>query len=367
MGQFFVVLSFVASLLSFVSYLISSQSKLEANHRSWMKLGTYSFYTHILSAFLVFGILFYIIFNHYFEYFYAWSHSSKALPFKYLLSCFWEGQEGSFLLWTIWHCVLSLFIIHRKDKWVAPVMTVVALTQVFLASTLLGIHFGEINIGTTPFMLLRDQMAGAPIFQQPNYLSMVQDGNGLNPLLQNYWMVIHPPVLFLGFASTLFPFALTVAALWKRNYDDMIKPLLQWSVFSCMILITGIMMGGAWAYESLNFGGYWAWDPVENASLVPWIVMLAGLHTLMIYKSAGYSLKSTLVFFIFSFILILYSTFLSRTGILGDRSVHAFTGEGSSLFYHLLIFMFMLLGFVLTLFFSNYKYISYVKKEELSL
>ncbi|MBK8145806.1 MAG: cytochrome c biogenesis protein CcsA [Bacteroidetes bacterium] len=366
-ANFFVVLSFVASLLSFVSYLISSQSKLEANHRSWMKLGTYSFYTHILSAFLVFGILFYIIFNHYFEYFYAWSHSSKALPFKYLLSCFWEGQEGSFLLWTIWHCVLSLFIIHRKDKWVAPVMTVVALTQVFLASTLLGIHFGEINIGTTPFMLLRDQMAGAPIFQQPNYLSMVQDGNGLNPLLQNYWMVIHPPVLFLGFASTLFPFALTVAALWKRNYDDMIKPLLQWSVFSCMILITGIMMGGAWAYESLNFGGYWAWDPVENASLVPWIVMLAGLHTLMIYKSAGYSLKSTLVFFIFSFILILYSTFLTRTGILGDTSVHAFTGEGSSLFYHLLIFMFLFLGFALTLFFANYKNIPDVKKEEEAL
>lgn len=367
MGQFFVVLSFVASLLSFVSYLISSQSKLEANHLSWKKLGTFSFYAHILSAFLVFGILFYIIFNHFFEYFYAWSHSSKALPFKYLLSCFWEGQEGSFLLWTIWHCVLSLFIIHRKEKWVVPVMTVVALTQVFLASTLLGIHFGDLKIGTTPFMLLRDQMAGAPIFQQPNYLSMVQDGNGLNPLLQNYWMVIHPPILFLGFASTLFPFALTVAALWKKNYDEMIKPLLQWSVFSCMILITGIMMGGAWAYESLNFGGYWAWDPVENASLVPWIVMLAGLHTLMIYKSAGYSLKSTLVFFIFSFILILYSTFLTRTGILGDTSVHAFTGEGSSLFYHLLIFMFLFLGFALGLFFFNYKNIPDVKKEEEAL
>lgn len=366
-GQFFIVLSFVASLLSFVSYVMATQSKLVFNQVSWTRLGNTSFYIHIISAFSVFGILFYIIFNHYFEYFYAWSHSSKALPFKYLLSCFWEGQEGSFLLWTIWHCVLSLFVIHKKSKWTAPVMSIVALTQVFLASTLLGIHLGDMKIGTTPFLLLRDQMVGAPIFQQPNYLNLIQDGNGLNPLLQNYWMVIHPPILFLGFASTLFPFAYAVAAIWKKDYEELIRPLLQWSVFSCMILITGIMMGGAWAYESLNFGGYWAWDPVENASLVPWIVMLAGLHTLMIYKSAGYSLKSTILFFIFSFILILYSTFLTRTGILGETSVHAFTGEGSSLFYHLLIFMFLFLGAALFIFFKNMKSIPDSKKEEESL
>lgn len=365
-GQFFVVLSFAASLLSFAGYVFAAQSKLAYNEASWKKIATSSFYLHILSAFAVFSILFYIIFNHYFEYFYAWSHSSRQLPFKYLLSCFWEGQEGSFLLWTIWHCVLSLFIIHRKTQWVIPVMAVVALAQVFLASTLLGVHLGDLKIGTTPFMLLRDQMAGAPIFQQPNYLNLVQDGNGLNPLLQNYWMVIHPPILFLGFASTLFPFAYAVAALWKRNYD-IIQPLLRWSVFSCMILITGIMMGGAWAYESLNFGGYWAWDPVENASLVPWIMMLAGLHTLMVYKSTGYSLKATLVFFIFSFILILYSTFLTRTGILGETSVHAFTGEGSALFYHLLIFMFLFLGGALFLFFKNYRNIPDSKKEEESI
>lgn len=366
-GQFFIVLSFVASLLSFVAYTLAAQSKLESNVISWKKIAAASFYIHIGSAFLVFGILFYIIFNHYFEYFYAWSHSSKELPFKYLLSCFWEGQEGSFLLWTIWHCILSLFIINRNSKWVAPVMAIVALAQVFLASTLLGIHLGDLKIGATPFMLLRDQMAGAPIFQQPNYLNLITDGNGLNPLLQNYWMVIHPPILFLGFASTLFPFAYVVAALWKKNYEELMQPLLRWSVFSCMILITGIMMGGAWAYESLNFGGYWAWDPVENASLVPWIVMLAGLHTLMVYKSTGYSLKSTILFFIFSFVLILYSTFLTRTGILGETSVHAFTGEGSSLFYHLLVFMFLFLGGALFLFFKNMKSIPDTKKEEEAL
>lgn len=364
LGQLLVIISFVASLLSTFAFYFSSRSADIAQGFAWKQLGRLSFYIHSLSVIGIFSVLFYIIFNHYFEYHYAWAHSSRALPFNYLLSCFWEGQEGSFLLWTFWHSILALFVMRDSNKWEAPVMTVVALAQVFLASTILGIHIGDLKIGSTPFLLLRDQMAGAPIFSQPDYLNFVTDGNGLNPLLQNYWMVIHPPILFLGFAATLFPFAYAVAALWQKSYEELIQPLLRWSVFTGMVLGTGIMMGGAWAYESLNFGGYWAWDPVENASLVPWLVMLAGLHTTMIYKSTGYSMKSTLLFFIFSFVLVLYSTFLTRTGILGDTSVHAFTGEGSSLFYHLLIFMFVFLGGALFLFFRNFKSIPDIKKEE---
>jgi cytochrome c-type biogenesis protein CcmF len=258
-------------------------------------------------------------------------------------------------------------VIGKNNKWESPVMSVVGLAQVILASMLLGLYFFGERIGSNPFIFLRDQMVGAPIFQLPNYLSGIRDGNGLNPLLQNYWMVIHPPILFLGFASTLFPFAYVIAIMWKNDYEDFIPTLLKWSLFSCMILGTGIMMGGAWAYESLNFGGYWAWDPVENASLVPWIIMVAGLHTLMIYKSTGYSLKSVILFFILSFSLVLYSSFLTRTGILGETSVHAFTGEGGSLFYHLLffLFLFMLLGFVL--FFKNIRTIPDHKKEEEAL
>jgi cytochrome c-type biogenesis protein CcmF len=366
-GQLFVIVSFVASLLASVSYFFATNSVLTASQENWKKLGRTSFYIHAISVFGIFSTLFYLIFNHYFEYHYVWQHSSNALPFKYLLSCFWEGQEGSFLLWTIWHCVLSFFVIRNNNKWESPVMAVVALAQVFLATMLLGIHLGDLKIGSTPFMLLRDQMAGAPIFAQPNYLSFIQDGNGLNPLLQNYWMVIHPPILFLGFSATLFPFAYTAAALWKKDFEELTKPLLRWSLFTGMILGLGIMMGGAWAYESLNFGGYWAWDPVENASLVPWIIMIAGLHTTMIYKSTGYSLKTTFLFFILSFILVLYSTFLTRTGILGETSVHAFTGEGESLFYHLLIYMGLFLGLGLFLFFKNFKSIPDIKKEEEAL
>ncbi len=131
-----------------------------------------------------------------------------------------------------------------------------------------------------------------------------------------------------------------------------------------MILGTGIIMGGAWAYESLNFGGYWAWDPVENASLVPWLVLIAGLHTLVIYKATGYSLKATLFFFILSFALVLYSTFLTRTGILGETSVHAFTGEGNYLGIYLLIYLCLFLFGGLFLFFMRYGSIPDHKKEE---
>ena len=364
LGQAFIVLSFVASLFSAIAFIVSTQSKLVFNQESWKRLAQNLFVVHAFSTFGIFFTLFYLIFNHNFEYFYVWSHSSKQLPFKYLLSCFWEGQEGSFLLWSIWHAILGLILLFRKTSYQAPVMAIVALCQAFLATTLLGYFFFDMKIGSSPFMLLRDQMQGAPIFQQANYLEFIQDGNGLNPLLQNYWMVIHPPILFLGFASTLFPFAYALAAMWKKQYEGLPIHLLRWSVFSGMILGTGIMMGGMWAYESLNFGGYWAWDPVENASLVPWLIMIAGLHTTMIYKASGYSLKTTLLFFILSFCLVLYSTFLTRTGILGETSVHSFTGEGETLFYHLLVFLFFFLLLGLFLFFKNYKSIPDLKKEE---
>jgi cytochrome c-type biogenesis protein CcmF len=125
----------------------------------------------------------------------------------------------------------------------------------------------------------------APIFSQADYLSIpqMQDGQGLNALLQNYWMVIHPPVLFLGFSSTVVPFAYAIAGLWKRDFGGWTRVALPWTLFSACVLGTGVMMGAAWAYEALSFGGYWGWDPVENASMVPWLVMIAGLHTQVIY------------------------------------------------------------------------------------
>jgi cytochrome c-type biogenesis protein CcmF len=200
-----------------------------------------------------------------------------------------------------------------------------------------------------------------PILSRPDYLTLIKDGTGLNTLLQNYWMVIHPPILFLGFASTIIPFGYAMAGFMRKSHD-WLKSAIPWASFSAAILGLGIMMGAAWAYESLSFGGYWAWDPVENASLVPWLTLVAGLHTNMIAKSTGYSLRPTYFFYIVSFLLILYSTFLTRSGILGDTSVHAFTDLGMNT--QLLVFLLIFVIPAFTIFAIRYRSIPSIAKEE---
>jgi cytochrome c-type biogenesis protein CcmF len=215
---------------------------------------------------------------------------------------------------------------------------VISFAQFFLLMMLLGLFAGDIRLGSSPFTLTRNEIAG-PIFSQPDYLTFIKDGVGLNVLLRNYWMVIHPPILFLGFASTIIPFAYAYAGLQTKRFGDWVTPALPWALFSACVLGVGIMMGGKWAYESLSFGGYWAWDPVENASLVPWLILIAGMHTMVIFKATGHSLKASYLFAFLTFIFILYSTFLTRTGILGDTSVHAFTDAGTAINIMILLFV----------------------------
>jgi cytochrome c-type biogenesis protein CcmF len=245
-------------------------------------------------------------------------------------------------------------------KWEAGVMSVISFAQVLLASMVLGVYLFGHKIGSSPFSLLRNEMDW-PILSRPDYLTLIKDGTGLNTLLQNYWMVIHPPILFLGFASTIIPFGYAMAGFMRKSHD-WLKSAIPWASFSAAILGLGIMMGAAWAYESLSFGGYWAWDPVENASLVPWLTLVAGLHTNMIAKSTGYSLRPTYFFYIVSFLLILYSTFLTRSGILGDTSVHAFTDLGMNT--QLLVFLLIFVIPAFTIFAIRYKSIPSIAKEE---
>ena len=362
LGHFSVILAFVTAIMASVAYFISVENKNEIQKRSWLNAARITFGLHAVAVVTIGVSLFVIIQKHYFEYHYAFEHSSLALPPKYLLACFWEGQEGSFLLWMFWDVVLGIVIIFTVKKWESPVMTIFCIVQAFLASMLFGIYFLGYKLGSNPFILMRDFMVDAPIFRRADYMDFIKDGNGLNPLLQNYWMVIHPPTLFLGFASTLVPFSFALSALWRKDFTGWTKEVKPWGLFSGMILGTGIMMGAAWAYESLTFGGYWAWDPVENASLVPWIILVAGLHTLFAYNHSGHSLRSTFLFFILTFILILYSTFLTRSGILGNTSVHAFTDLGMS--GQLLIYMIALSIPALILLIINWKQIPTIKKEE---
>ncbi|GAA0892362.1 cytochrome c biogenesis protein CcsA [Fulvivirga kasyanovii] len=340
LGHLFVIVAFISALYSAFCFFKASQAKELTQEKSWKINGRVAFYLHAVAVTGIVFSLFYIIYNHYFEYHYAWSHSSRRLPTHYMISCFWEGQEGSFLLWLFWHALLGVVIILTNKFWEAPVMTVFSLVQVFLASMILGVVIPglDIKLGSSPFILLRDAI-DAPIFkEQPNFVP--KDGTGLNPLLQNYWMVIHPPTLFLGFATTVIPFAFCIAGLWKRRYREWVRPALPWALFSGAILGLGILMGGYWAYETLNFGGYWNWDPVENAVYVPWLFLVASIHTMITFKNSDTALKASVVLVITTFVLILYSTFLTRSGILGNSSVHSFTDLGLSgqLLIYLLFF-----------------------------
>ncbi len=215
LGHLFVIISFVSALLASVSYLGSSISKTGDRITGWRNNGRFFFYLHALTVMGILVTLFVIIGGNYFEYHYAWSHSSKYLPFYYKIAAFWEGQEGSFLLWAFWHVVIGLFLIRYSKSWEAPVMTIFTFVQAFLVSMILGVAIFGHKIGSSPFMLIRDVLKD-PIFKiNPNFIPA--DGSGLNPLLQNYWMVIHPPTLFLGFALTIVPFSFAIASLWSKK------------------------------------------------------------------------------------------------------------------------------------------------------
>ena len=345
-GHLLVIASFVTALLATFSYFKASQAT-ELTGKEWIQTARTLFILHLILVIGVAASLFVIIYQHYFEYHYAFTHSSLALPTMFMISCYWEGQEGSFLLWIFWQAILGVILMVKNPKWEAPVMTVFALVQTFLTSMILGvvIPYIDLKIGSSPFLLLREAQPDLPVWSmQPNFIP--KDGRGLNPLLQNYWMVIHPPTLFLGFALTLVPFAYLIAGLWKNKLTEWIKPALPWALFCGGVLGVGIMMGAYWAYETLNFGGYWNWDPVENASFVPWLVMVGGIHTMIAYRNSSSALKTSIILVIAAFILVLYSTFLNRSGVLGNASVHSFTDLGLSgqLLIYLLTFLLGAIG-----------------------
>jgi cytochrome c-type biogenesis protein CcmF len=455
LGEFFSALAFASAGVSMVAFFLAD-SKGRNDAEQWSRLGIQSFVVHIASVIGIIATLFGMIYLHQYEYHYVWAHSSNELPVYYMISCFWEGQEGSFLLWAFWHSILAIFILRRKNEWRNGVMGVIASVELILTSMVLGIYVNESwvtgvfillgmlpmlwmiyryltqseqlaqqgqfhllsiltgvlyffllfsdhvafqevfswrnsfdgvsgvayalaslflvfmvfsyfsfvgasskqekysladigaglllivmalmatyfepdqwKIGSTPFTLLKDTFPNDPEYlRNPDFVP--SNGTGLNPLLQNYWMVIHPPTLFLGFASTLIPFAYVMAGLIRGKYQEWIRPAMPWVTFSVLVLGVGIIMGGYWAYETLNFGGYWNWDPVENSSFVPWLCGVASLHALLIYRKTKAYLRMAMILIISTFLLVLVSTFLTRSGILGETSVHTFTDLGLS-------------------------------------
>lgn len=285
------------------------------------------------------GVLMALLLQHRFDVSYVNSYSSLDLPFHFLLSTFWAGQEGSFLLWCFWGSIIGLFVWRSAKEQEAPVMVV------YLA-TFLGII--AILCKQSPFKLLPPP---APA-----------DGVGLNPLLQDAWMVIHPPVMFIGFASLSVPFAFAIAALWKKRWDGWVTRAIPWALVSFVTLGTAILMGGYWAYKTLGWGGYWGWDPVENTSLVPWLFTVALVHGMFLQRVRRRHRKVNLILACASFATILYGTFLTRSGVLADFSVHSFIDLGITGWLVAILGFFVVLSVVLIA--ARWKKIPVLQEEE---
>lgn len=360
LGHFAINLSFLFALLSALFYVLKTRRKGSLSNPLLPRI---FFLAHVFLFLVSMASLYYLIFNHHFEYRYVWQHSSTEMSDRFLFSCFWAGQEGSFFIWGFFQAILGAVLLLTVKDWEAPVMAIVALAQVFLTSMLLGADIAGLQIGGDPFVLLRDTARESELefFSNPEYLRFITDGNGLNPLLENYWMAIHPPVLFVGYASILIPFAYATAGLWTGRYRAWVKEVRSWVLFSAFFLGLGLLLGGAWAYIALTFGGFWAWDPVENASLVPWLAILAALHFILAGRNHNLSHLAAFVFTTFAYVMVLYASFLTRSGILTETSVHSFGDDGLMLQLVLFVVSFLILS--IGLFAYRYKHLVRQEKE----
>lgn len=315
-------MAFGAALVSAFAYYQSATKK-----RMLVPLARRSFLVMAAGVLAASLLLMVFILRHQFEYSYVWNYSSRDLPMHLLLTTFWAGQEGSFLFWALCSTIIGFALLNfsRRKHIEYETMAVYSVLQAFLLLLLLA---------KSPFRYLWE------VYPDQAQIGFVPpDGKGLNPLLQNFWMIIHPPVLFIGFAAMAVPFAMAVAALWKRSYNDWIVKALPWALFAAIALGAGLMLGGYWAYGVLGWGGWWGWDPVENSSLVPWIIVVALLHTLVVQKKTGKLARTNFALAILGFVLVIYSTFLTRSGILGDSSVHSFVDPGAIAYTLLVIWM----------------------------
>jgi cytochrome c-type biogenesis protein CcmF len=308
-GHLSILAAFLTSLGATYFYTTAPRSPANAAGASKAGRGGLSrplYWGMSFAVLIASGTLLAILLTHQFQYSYAARYSSRSLPLLYIISAFWAGQEGTFLLWALLVAVMGVIYMRGSGKHDSTGMAVVSAFSAFLYLLMLV---------KSPFDISQEIPA---------------DGAGLNPLLQDPWMAIHPPILFVGYAAALFPFAMVVSALRRRRYEEWFASGFSWTLFAAGTLGAGIIIGGFWAYKVLGWGGYWGWDPVENSSLVPWLVLLALIHGLVVQKTKGALVRTNIALALISFLLVLYATFLTRSGVLTDFSVHSFVDLGIS-------------------------------------
>ncbi|MBI5879512.1 MAG: heme lyase CcmF/NrfE family subunit [Chloroflexi bacterium] len=256
---------------------------------------------------------------------YVAQYTDRALPTMYKVAAVWGGNAGSLLFWlwllSLFMCVVTVQNARRHPDLMPYVHSVMFVVAAFFAS--LTVIFAN------PFVIL----PVAPL-----------DGEGLNPLLQNYWMAFHPPLLYTGYVGFTVPFAFAIGALMSRHTDARwLKATRTWTMVPWLSLTVGITLGSQWAYQELGWGGYWGWDPVENASFMPWLVGTAFLHSVIIQERRNMMKVWNMVLIILTFTLCLFGTFLTRSGVI--QSVHAFANSPQSPYFLAFIALILLASF----------------------
>ncbi len=376
-GNILLTTALAASIVAMIMYFFTYKG-----FKNTLLPARISFNIMVILVFIASALLMQAILTHQYQYKYIFNYSGNDLSTGLLMSTFYAGQEGSFMIWLLFSTVIGLILLSYTSKRgdLEPrVMMVFTLSIAFLlllvspllknpftyiwsTPTFVDIKLVKQSLLSLPFMnkfILQDPNSGQTFVKIGTELygnltaagysinEFLINGKGLNPLLQNFWMQIHPPILFIGFAMSAVPFSFAFAALLKNDYREWVKQSMPWILTGTMVLGLAIMLGGYWAYGILGWGGYWGWDPVENASLVPWIVGVALIHTMLVqnktqaHNKVGRFGKTNLILAIMVYLLVLYSTFLTRSGILGDASVHSFAEPGMMVYWLLISFVFV--------------------------
>ncbi len=308
-GTTLLVLGIATALLACISYVLVIRGNRAA--LSYARAGIYGMFGSIAG---VCALLIIAFATRRFDIEYVYNYSSSDLDAFFTVAAIWAGQPGSFAIWIFWSAIVAVLLVGRSRHFEPYVLSIIS---VFIAALM---FFTLILNPFTP--IFETTPGGQQVVQVP------PDGAGLNPLLHNFWMIIHPPILFWGWALAIVPFAFAVAGLLRRDYDTWVTRALPWTLASWIFMGLALLLGGYWAYETLGWGGYWGWDPVENSSLVPWLLLTALLHGMLVQRSHGSLRRTNIVLALFTFATVFYSTFLTRSGVLEDFSVHTFVSEG---------------------------------------
>lgn len=302
LGHFCLVAAFLTAAYGLIFGGIGAYRR----HPAMLASAQNSVYLCAAMSLIAFAALAKAFLTHQYQYVYVWQTSNNDMLPVYLFSAIWGGMDGSMLLWAVIMSGFAAAVVARSQSvprdlmaWVVPVL-----------SGATGFFLLVVTFLTNPFRLVP---AGTPL----------NDGNGLNPLLQNPSMMIHPPMLYIGFTGFVVPFAFCIAALLSGNLSDSwIRLTRRWTLISWAFLTAGIILGGNWAYIELGWGGFWAWDPVENASFLPWLTGTAFLHSVMVQERRGMLKVWNVCLSVATYGLTVFGTFLTRSGVV--QSVHAF-------------------------------------------